>query len=68
MGTKNQGEVSVALGEDGFNWRWYTHLYPLVNLIVDNAPYTVEKDDEDNPTVVKLTSVSNPDVWFTINQ
>lgn len=68
LGTKNQGEVSVALGEDGFNWRWYTHLYPLVNLIVDNAPYTVEKDDEDNPTVVKLTSVSNPDVWFTINQ
>ncbi|GAF03705.1 DUF4302 domain-containing protein [Saccharicrinis fermentans] len=51
-----------------FNWSWYTHLSPMLDLITDNSPYEVEQDDEDNPTEVKLTSASNPDVWFILKK
>ncbi|MDO5608180.1 MAG: DUF4302 domain-containing protein [Capnocytophaga sp.] len=67
-GTKNVGEVNIALGSNGFNWTWFTHLLPLANLIAENGPYTAELNNASNPTVVKLTSIKNPDIWFTLNQ
>lgn len=52
----------------GFNWKWYGHLEPMVNIISNNAPYKTEVDDAKDPKVVKLTSVANPDVWFVLRK
>ena len=52
--------------EAGNNWQWYTHLEVCIDIIADNSPYKTEKDDEENPSQVKFTSVSNPDVWFVL--
>lgn len=60
--------LSIERVGAGFNWSFYTHLDPLVALIVDNAPYEVEGTPAADPTVVKLTSSSNPAVWFTIRR
>lgn len=58
--------INIVPQGDGFNWQWYTYFSVVVNLITDNSPYLTETDDADNPAVVKLTSVSNPDVWFVL--
>ena len=58
--------LNVIKIDEGFNWTWYGHFEPFVNLITDNAPYAVEMDDADNPTEIKMTSVANPDVWFIL--
>ncbi len=50
----------------GQNWQAVPHVNPLLNLIVDNAPYQVALDDAENPTGYRLTSVENPSVWFII--
>ncbi|MGY0406924.1 MAG: DUF4302 domain-containing protein [Polaribacter sp.] len=63
-GKPNQLDVS-RLGF-GINWRFFTYFDPLVDLITDNSPYKAELTPATDPTVVKLTSVANPDVWFTI--
>lgn len=55
----------TKLGE-GVNWSFVPHVDPLVNLIVDNAPYKVEYNDPNNPTGYLLTSVANPEIWFVI--
>ncbi|MWW26328.1 DUF4302 domain-containing protein [Algibacter lectus] len=60
--------LSIARKGAGFNWQWYGHLDPLITLIVDNEPYEVEGTPADDPTVVKLTSTVDPDVWFTIRK
>ncbi|MCW3786794.1 DUF4302 domain-containing protein [Plebeiibacterium sediminum] len=52
--------------DGGFNWTWYTHLEVFINEIADNAPYITEIDNDEDPSEVKFTSVSNPDVWFII--
>jgi hypothetical protein len=50
----------------GLNWEFVPHVNPLLNLIVENAPYQVALDDAENPTGYRLTSVENPSVWFII--
>jgi hypothetical protein len=50
----------------GQNWQAVPHVNPLLNLMVDNAPYQVALDDAENPTGYKLTSVENPSIWFII--
>lgn len=52
----------------GFQWNYTPHFMPLVDIIVDNSPYNTEMDDADNPTIVKLTSVNHPDVWFVLRK
>ncbi|WP_321281023.1 DUF4302 domain-containing protein [Marinifilum fragile] len=60
--------LNVIKLNGGFNWKWYGHLESMVNFISDNAPYKTEVDNADDPTVVKLTSVNNPDVWFVLRK
>lgn len=50
------------------NWRWYTHLLPVVNVLTENSPYNIELDNAENPTEVKCTSVNNPEVYFILRK
>jgi hypothetical protein len=58
--------IDITRSEAGFNWSFYTHLDPVVALMVDNSPFTTELNTPENPTEIKLTSTINSDVWFTI--
>lgn len=60
--------LDIVKVSGGFNWNWYTHLGVFVDMIADNSPYNVELDDENDPTLVKLTSVDNSEVWFILNK
>ena len=64
FGEPNQ--LNIAKVSEGFNWRFYRHLNPLLDLYVDNAPYTTELTPATNPTQVKLTSTKNSDIWFIL--
>ena len=59
-------KLNITKDSGGFNWSFYTHLEPLIDLITDNSPYSTKPSPVNNPTEVKLTSTTNPDVWFTI--
>lgn len=60
--------LNIVKSGAGYQWSYFTHLEPFVDLISESSPYTVEFDDPDNPTSVKLTSVNDPDVWFVVNR
>ena len=60
--------LNIVKGSEGLNWSYYTYLSPILDLIANNAPYTIETDDDNDPKVVKLTSVGNPDIWFTLRR
>ncbi|WP_218598110.1 DUF4302 domain-containing protein [Polaribacter sp. NJDZ03] len=64
----NSNLLNISRTGPGTNWSFFTYLDPMVALIVDNAPYSVEASSTTDPTVVKLTSVANPDVWFIIRR
>lgn len=64
----NPDLLAITRSSGGFNWTFYGQLDPMVDLIVDNAPYLVESDLLIDPTIVTLTSVSNPDVFFTMRR
>lgn len=62
-------QVKVTKYSPGFiHWRRYTHLMPMVDLLVKNSPYHVEPNRKNLPTAYKLTSVQNPDFWFNIKK
>ncbi len=58
--------INIRKLGNGLNWTFVPHVNPLLNLIVDNAPYKIELNDAENPTGYKLTSVEKPSVWFVI--
>ncbi len=60
--------INIVKVGDGTNWRWYTHLEPIVDVLADNSPYQIGVNDAENPTVVQFTSVNNPEVTFIIYQ
>ncbi len=61
--------LDISKVSGGFNWKYYTHLEePLVNFIVNNAPYTTAPDPAIDPTVVKLISVADSNVWFIMRR
>ncbi|MFV0483086.1 MAG: hypothetical protein ACK5MG_03195, partial [Bacteroidales bacterium] len=60
--------LNIVKSGAGYQWSYFTHLEPFVDLISESSPYTVEFDDPDNPTSVKLTSVNDPDVWFVVKR
>lgn len=64
IGQPDQIGMSKTVG--AFNWRFYTHLEPLVDYVVDNAPYTAVPNAVVNPTEIKLTSTVDSDAWFVI--
>ncbi|MDO5105583.1 DUF4302 domain-containing protein [Capnocytophaga sp.] len=67
-GGKKQGELGMSLLKAGKNWGAFSHLAPLRDFFVNNAPYKIEPNDPANPTSVKLTSAKNPDVWFVLDK
>lgn len=68
-GVINQpSQLTITAVAGGFNWKWYTHLLPVVSVLADNSPYNIELDNAENPTQVKCTSVKNPDVYFILKQ
>ncbi|PQJ69109.1 DUF4302 domain-containing protein [Polaribacter butkevichii] len=64
VGKPNQ--LAIAKVGEGLNWSFYTHLNPLLDYVVDNAPYTAEPNTPANPTEVKLTSTVDANAWFVI--
>lgn len=52
----------------GFQWNYTPHFMPLVDIITNNSPYIIEMDNADDPSIIKLTSVNNPDVWFVLRK
>ncbi|WP_343330957.1 DUF4302 domain-containing protein [Polaribacter staleyi] len=59
-------QLAIAKVGEGLNWSFYTHLNPLLDYVVDNAPYTAEPNTPANPTEVKLTSTVDANAWFVI--
>lgn len=59
-------QLAIAKNGEGLNWSFYTHLNPLLDYIVDNAPYIAEPNTPANPTEVKLTSTVDANAWFII--
>lgn len=55
----------VSLGEVGEWWGSFTHLSPMVDFLIANSSYKIQKISE---TEVKLTSASDPEVWFVMKQ
>jgi hypothetical protein len=51
----------------GVNGQYYDYLYkPFLDAITAKSPYTVTGDDINNPTEMTITSVADPDFWFTV--
>lgn len=61
LGQPNQLNINKVGGET--NWSYYTHLEPLVDFIVNNAPYEVTVINDD---AARFVSVANPNNYFTI--
>lgn len=60
--------LTISRNGTGTNWRFYGHLDSFVELLVSNAPYIVEKDNQNDPTQIKLTSSVDSDVWFVLTK
>lgn len=60
--------LSITKISSGQYWQYYGHFQPIVDVVADNSPYKTELDNAENPTVVKLTSAANPDVWFILRK
>ncbi|WP_237277534.1 DUF4302 domain-containing protein [Tenacibaculum ovolyticum] len=58
-------ELAITKGSQGLNWSFYTHLDPLVDYIINNAPYTIEQSTQKE---AKLTSTVDPNAWFILKQ
>lgn len=61
----------VTFGSFAFslNAKYYTHAFTyFIKPIALAAPYKVVSDDPSVPTQFTFTSVSNPDIWFTIKK
>jgi hypothetical protein len=51
----------------GMDAQYYLDVYtPLLNAINSKSPYTVTGDDINNPTEMTITSVADPNFWFTV--
>lgn len=61
-------QMNVSKLDRGVNWSFFSQLDPLLDFIVDNAPYSVEASPTTDPTEVKLTSSVDPNVWFIIRK
>lgn len=59
-------QLAITKNGEGLNWSFYTHFNPLLDYIVDNAPYIAEPNTPTNPTEVKLTSTVDANAWFII--
>lgn len=61
-------QLILSPGEENLtNWTFYTHLQPFVSYIMNASPYKVEVNDTGNPTVVKLISTKDPNIWFILD-
>lgn len=54
----------------GLNWSSTRATYwnPIINFILENAPYDVEYDSAKMATKAKLTSTKDSSVWFTVDR
>ncbi|MBS9767411.1 MAG: DUF4302 domain-containing protein [Flavobacteriaceae bacterium] len=66
VGINKKKELSLTLNGYGSKTEPYKHLKPLADLIAENSPYRYELDKPKYPKAVKLISVKNADVWFTL--
>lgn len=67
-GGKRVDEFGMSLLKATTGWQFFSHLAPLRDIFVNNAPYKVALNDPANPTSVKLTSTINPDIWFVLDK
>ncbi|MCD8416657.1 DUF4302 domain-containing protein [Tenacibaculum finnmarkense genomovar finnmarkense] len=63
QGYLGSSDLSISKVSPGTNWQFVGHLDPMVNLIADKSPYQIEQL---TPTVIRLTSRSDPDFWFIL--
>lgn len=55
-------EVNFLLTNPSSNWRWYGWVHPLMKTFGANSPFKIEVSDSFGD--YKLTSKTNPDIWF----
>ena len=60
--------IEITRRGAGFNWSFYTHLDPVVALMVNNSPFTTQLNTAENPTEIRLTSTVNSNIWFIIRR
>lgn len=68
IGTNKKNQLNIIKNKQGVNWKFYLHLDPLLDLIIQSAPYNLEYDNPQQPTKVKLTSEADPNIWFNIQE
>jgi len=67
-GTTDQISMSAIVRSDYLNWSYFgPYLNPILNFFVNNSPWIVEPNDIEFPEIIKLISVSNPDMWIYLN-
>lgn len=56
-------------GTDLLNYSFYVGYYqPLIDLIIENSPYTMAADDDKNPVNITFTSTVDPRITFTVEK
>lgn len=66
LGKEMLNHVDISGKGEGFNWKWYKHLNPLVSEIIGKSPYILEIDNQEQPTSVKYVSVNDNNFYFTL--
>lgn len=65
-GTEDQ--ITLALTNAGFNWKYYTWFLPPMTLIASKSPFKMETDNIKSPSYIKFISVSDNTFWFTVSK
>lgn len=66
--TENQIELNfTSKGYINAYSFWEGGFQEFVSVVTSFSPYTIEADIPKNPTQIKFTSISKPEVWFTVS-
>lgn len=52
----------------GLNASFYPWFEPIVKNIIAEGTYVLSTENVNNPSVIKLTSERNPDIWFKVSR
>lgn len=68
-GVKGHADYLHIVKEDGgVNIAYYEYLEPILNTIIDNSPFVVKCDNDENPTQVRMESAANPEIWYVLSK
>lgn len=64
--SEEESLVSITPTEGATLFYNYSFFQPLVDFIGNNSPYVLSFNNQDNPTLVTLTSQKDSDLWFNL--